>query len=159
MELHTLRRPLVTVALFATSWAWGQTLTGETNAPNRLKPVEVAGKRTAEPRHDVQRACPDYQETLKSSLARRLTYVESAAEMQVVFQLKGNQVEKVEAQGGPYEIRQTVRRAVSSFACVNDGQRHQQYSFLIVFKPSEGIGLDSQKTAMRGGDALLAKRN
>lgn len=159
MKLHTALRPLACVALAATAMASGPTTAQESNTTLRLPPVEVSGKRAAEFREDVQRACPDYREALKSSLARHIRHIDRASDMQVVFQLKGNHVERVEAQGGPYELRQPVRRAVANFSCVNDGQQHQQYSFLLVFKNADGIEVNSPMSAMRRGDAMVAKRD
>ena len=123
-------------------------------AQERLDPVEV---KSSAPRVDVQRSCPGYGEALKDSLARHLPYVDSPAELRVMFELRDGQVSAVRTSGGaPYEYRRSLRRAMHSVSCVSDGQPNQQYTFRVVFRPHQDEAED-QRLAVIDGQTLAQK--
>ena len=137
MELFGKHISLCMLILAAGAMAAPLCASAQDEGGKRLAPVEVDGNALPPARVDVRHSCPDYGQTLRTSLTRSLRYIDDAGEMKVVFELKGNAVEKVDTQGGPYFYRNPVRRAVKKFSCTNDGQANQRYAFQIVFKPSD----------------------
>ena len=126
---------------------------------NRLPSVAVNVARIDAPaRVDVSRTCPGYGEAMKDSVMRSLRVIDTAGEMKVSFQLKGDRVDTVQAKGGNFDYRRAVRRAVSSLGCVNDGQANQQYAFVVVFKPDDGSS-DSQALAVVETPTVLARKD
>lgn len=157
MNLYGMQRPLGALYLLATALSCASAYAQDSQVDRSLQPVEVQVSRSPLPRLDVQNTCPGYGDVLKESLSRSLHYMDSAGDMKVVFELKGNSVDKVETVGGPWEYRRPVRRAVRTIvSCVNDGQANQQYVFQVVFKPDDGSP-EHQQLAVIDGQTLAQK--
>lgn len=158
MNLYGMQRPLGALYLVATALSCASASAQDSAIDRSLQPVEVQATRSPLPRMDVQNTCPGYGDVLKESLSRSLRYMDSAGEMKVVFELKGNSVDKVQTVGGPWEYRKPVRRAVRTIvSCVNDGQANQQYVFQVVFKPDDGTAERPQLAVIDG--QTLAQKN
>lgn len=159
MKLNAIHGSLTLLCLAATT-LMPVPVSAQSAAENRLDPVDVRAPRSSPlPRFDVSRTCPDYATALKTSLARQIPYyIDTPAEMKVEFELTGNEVTSVQTQGGIFEYRRPLRRAVQALDCINDGQAHQKFSFLVVFKPDDGSTLD-QAIAIKSLDQVLAQKD
>ncbi|MDN3922640.1 hypothetical protein [Roseateles violae] len=156
MEPNAMHRALGLLFVAGAALAAHLQASAQDMVENRLQPVEVTGNRDT-PRFDVQRACPDYAEEVKASLARSLPYIDGSSEVRVSFQLKGHAVDSVQTEGGYWEQRRPLKRAVRSISCVNDGQENQRYMFMVVFKPDDGSGRE-QQMAVRSAEPLTLAR-
>ena len=152
--LGTLVLAFIAAAQPSTAFAQDQSI------DKSLRSVEVKGVGiSAPPRFDVQRSCPGYGEALKEVLQRTLPYIDTPAEMRVRFVLEGNQVSAVKAQGGPFNYRTAVKRAVGTIPCVNDGQVNQQFTFVVVFKPDDGSGTEQRMAVTEAQPVVLARKD
>ena len=127
------------------------------NLARQLGTVDVTSTRTVPvQRFDVHKACPNYAAALQDALSRQVYISGSSGEMKVTFNLKGNKVDAIRTQGGPFDYRRPMRRAVGSFDCASGDAATQQYSFLVVFK-QEGESSDQQRVAVVEGQTLASR--
>ena len=102
-----------------------------------LERVEVSGL-PASIRADVQKVCPNLGAELAQAMARSVYLVGRDAEYQVRFNLNGEQVDAVQAHGGPSDYRQAVRTAMHRVECRDSVAQGQPQRFAFVLSINAG---------------------
>lgn len=134
---------------FSTPTAFAQ------QAASGLQRVEISGHKLPDlTRHDVSKVCPSAARSLQDALALTAYREGRAATVRMQFSLKGNQIEDVSANNGPWEYRRAARHAVGELDCVDTAStnRPQQFSFLISFNAPE------EERASRSSTVALLER-
>lgn len=131
----------------AASMTFG-TAMAASNAPVEMQRVEVAGQKSADfARLDVQAACPGIAQELKQNLVKTFDRYHATGVVKVQFRVQGDQVNAVQAHGGPVEYREPVRRTVRNLSCADKSGANQLYAFEVSFsEPKDGY--DEQVVAM-----------
>lgn len=117
--------------------------------------VEIQGLRDT--RHDVEAACPRFQDTLPEALATAWHRVGREADVHVVFTVDGSRVSEVQTVSGPRAYRRWVVSAVGGMDCRSDRPQPQRFRLTVRFAhPDESrVGLASPGVATA---SLLASR-
>jgi hypothetical protein len=132
---------------------------GIAQAQTSLPPVGITASRVTikapPPRVDVSQVCAGFNARLREEL--RLPAVEQAQDILVRFRLSDGQVAQVGTRHAPVEWRHTIRRAVRTVDCKDDGQANQQFAFIVRVLPEhEGA---PEAVALQADSPLLVALN